>query len=84
MLKIRVWDNFCKKKDKYTVAIYCDWADHWTVFSMSNNPDKPDGLNQYLYTLKILPYAKNDILIGNEVDFYGLSHELIKAIVNRI
>lgn len=82
MLMVRVWKQNIKVKRPYTVAIYSDFIDSWIVEEMSDKPSRADY--NYLYTIKILPFAHNDIEKGEEILYCRLPPNIREVIGFRI
>ena len=74
-MEIRVFENG-KGFDTYTVII------NGQFYTMSHNPTAPNGVNSYLGTAED-GYMVGEHL-GKEVEFTSLSHEVKRAITDRL
>jgi len=79
VMKVAVYDNKGKTFDRYTVIIGND------VFGMSDNPNHPQGFNQFCGELCASGITESNILRMSEETFVeNLPRQVIKAIVERI
>lgn len=74
MKNLKVLDNGGKTFDRYTVVI------GWDVFTMSQNPLSPQGVNQYMGTFLSLTFRKED----KEIKWEDVPDDVKAAIQERM
>jgi hypothetical protein len=71
---LKIFDNGGKTWDRYTIVI------NNSVYSMSINPNSPDGINQYLFDVVNLRTTE----LGKKIEINQVNKEVLIAIINRI
>ncbi len=76
--RILVYDDGGKALDRYTVVIGKD------VFAMSANPNSPQGVNQYVFSLDDIDNPNSSRGWGKKLPWKKVPSEVKKAIRRRL
>ena len=84
--KIRAWDNGGLTADRYTVAISrTDKGQRVDdIYGMSDDPQSPQGFNQYSHTAPHGNHYPTDGIVGKRIKVQDLPPAVITAIEARL